>query len=185
MASSGDKEVAFERAPALPAYAYTGNDPIEGAVANATAGDPNAMLFKTEPGYVTIPCPIILKTEMTDDTHAVVYGSFWILNYVKRGDKLVNISGGEYPGIMTLEKTGDGWTVTGREDAGIGEDYTADIERFAAGDKELEEKYFAASDLLAGPQQEIRTRFIREYAEANGLGVNAYQDYGWDPVPLK
>ena len=185
MESSGNEEVTFERAPGLPPYAYTGDDPVEGAVANALAGDERAGFYKTEQGYATIPCPIIHRTEMTDDTHARVYGSFWILNYVKRGPVLFNISGGEYAGIMTLESTDGQWTVTAFEVAGDGDDYTADIERFAAGDKELEAAYFAAADLGAEANREIRTRFIREYVSANSLPVTAYQDYGWDPVSLE
>jgi len=174
-----------EEAPVLPGYEYTGEDPIEGAVANSLANDGIAEKFRTEPGYVTIPCPVIFKTEMTDDIHAKVYGCFWILNYVRHGDVLENISGGEFPGIMTLEKDDNEWRVTAMETAGDGENYAADIRRFAGGDKELEQKYFAAADLGADPQKEIRTRYIREYVEGNGLDITAYQDYGWNPVPLK
>ena len=176
-------EVYFERTE-LPAYRYTGEDPIEGAIAEMLAGSEHAGLYKTEPGYVTIPCPVILKTEMTDETHAKVYGDFWTLNYVKRGTVLKNISGGEEPAVILLEKTEDGWRVVSMETAGDGEDYVKDIERFADGDKELEAKYFAAADLQAEPQKEIRTRLIREYAEANSLAVTAYQDYGWEEVPI-
>ena len=185
MEASENEELVFERAPGLPAYSYSGDDPIEGAVANALAADERAGQYLTEPGYVTIPCPIIHKTEITDDTHAKVYGTFWILNYVKRGTVLVNISGGEYPAIITLEKVDDEWRVTGMEEAGDGDDYEADIRRFADGDEELEAKYFAANDLGAEENQAIRTRFIRAYAETANVQVNAYQDYGWDPVPLK
>ena len=122
---------------------------------------------------------------MADSTHAKVYGSFWILNYVKQGEILENISGGEYPGVMDLEKDGDTWTVTAFTTAGEDDDYAADIEQFADGDSELAEKYFAAADLKAEANEEIRTRFIRDYVEANSLAVTAYRDYGWDPVPLK
>ena len=169
----------------LPVYSYTGDDPIEGAIANALARDERAEMYKTEPGYVTIPCAIIFRTELTDDTHAKVYGDFWILNYVKRGNVLENISGGEYPGIIMLEKDGDQWKITETEVAGDGEDYTADIERFADGDRELADSFFAAADLDAEANQAIRTRFIKAYVEANGLDVTAYQDFGWDPVSLK
>jgi len=185
MENTEGETVTFETAPALPPYAYTGADPIEGAIANALAADERASLYLTEPGYVTIPCPIILKTDMADETHARVYGDFWILNYVKRGERLINISGGEYPAVIQMEKKDGEWRVTAMEEAGDGDDYTADIERFAEGDQELEEKYFAAADLGAAEQQDIRTRFIREYAEANNIGVTAYQDYGWDPIPLQ
>ena len=177
--------VTFERAPALPPYHYTGDDPLEGAVAEKLAADERAAQFKTEPGYVTIPCVNIFRTEMTDETHAKVYGTFWILNYVKRGLLLINISGGEFPGIMTLEKDGEQWKVTETEDAGDGDDYAEDIRRFANGDEKLEDMYFAASDLLSEEQAKIRTRFIRDYVKDANLGITAYQDFGWDPVALE
>ncbi len=176
--------VAFERAPALPPYVSAGGDPIEAAVANALAKDVRAAEYKTEPGYVTIPCPIIHKTERTDETHATVYGSFWILNYVKRGTCLHCISGGEYPAVLTLENTDGQWRVTAAEEAGDGEDYAADIRRFANGDKKLEEQYFDGADLGSEANGALRTEIIRAYVEANGLNIDAYQDYGWDPVPL-
>ena len=183
MEETGDAIVFFETAPGLPAYAYTGTDPVEGAVADMLANSEEAQNYKTEQGYVTIPCPVIHKIETVDDTHAKVYGSFWILNYVKRGECLNCISGGEYAGIITLEKEGEGWKAAGMETVGDGEDYAEDIRKFAGGDKELEDKYFAAADLKLS--EEIRTRFIRDYAEANSLPVTCYQDYGWDPVMLK
>ena len=185
MKTMNGETLAFVPAPALPAYTYTGEDPIEGAVADALAKDTRAQDYLTEMGYVTIPCPIIHKTEMTDETHATVYGSFWILNYAKHGTVLECISGGEYPGIMTLEQADGVWRVTGFEEAGDGEDYTADILRFANGDAELAEQYFAAADLGAEANQAIRTRFIQAYVDANSLPVTAYRDYGWDPVELK
>jgi len=181
---SDGESVTFEPAPGLPAYAYSGSDPIEAAVANALAEDSRAALFLTEPGYVTIPCPIIHKIETIDDTHAKVYGSFWILNYVKRGNLLVNISGGEYPGIISLEKVNGEWQMTAMEEAGNGDDYAADIIRFADGDKELEERFFSGADLESEANKAIRTLFVKAYVEANGLDITAYQDYGWEPVPL-
>ncbi len=177
-------EIVFDRAPDLPPYAYTGSDEIEGAVANALAQDERAAMYLTENGSVTIPCPIIHRTEQSDDTHAKVYGSFWIMNYVKRGACLLVISGGEHAGVMTLEKVDGAWKVTGLEEAGDGDDYAADIQRFANGNKELEDMYFGGADLSAEENQAIRTRYIRDYVEANNLGITAYQDYGWEPVEL-
>ncbi len=169
----------------LPAYTYTGGDPIEGAIANALATGDRASQFLTEPGCVTIPCPIIHQTEMTDDTRAKVYGTFWILNYVQKGEILENISSGEIPAVILLEKVDGEWQVISMEEADIGEDYYLDIQRFAHGDKALEDKYYAAGDLDAPENREIRTRLIRDYVEANHLAVTAYRDYSWDPVELR
>ena len=180
-----DETVPFERAPALPAYMYTGDDPVERAVANYLAADERAKSYLTERGYVTIPCAIIHEVEMTDASNAKVYGSFWILNYVKRGQTLYNISGGEYPAVILLEKVNDQWQVVSMEEAGDGTDYDKDIARFANGNKELENKYYAAANLGAPENQAIRTRFIKAYVDAYGLNITEYQDYGWEPIPLQ
>ena len=94
------ESVIFEREPGLHAYAYSGDDLIEGAIANFLAADERAKGYLTEPGYVTISSPMIYKIEMIDAAHAKAYGSFWILNYIQRGDILFR----EYPVILTLEK---------------------------------------------------------------------------------
>ena len=175
--------IVTESTAALPAYSYTGDDPIVGVIINALLTDGHADMYMKKTGSVTIPCPIILKTEMIDEAHAKVYGNFWLLTYVKNGDVLENISGGENAAIITLEKVEGKWQVTAMEEAGDGEEYVADIKRFASGDSELETKYFAAEDLKAN--QETRTQFIKAYVEANDLDITAYQDYGWEPITLK
>ena len=177
--------VSADAEAGLPAYTYTGGDPIEGAVANALASGGRAEQFLMEPGCVTIPCPIIHQTEMIDDAHAKVYGTCWILNYVQKGGILESISGGEIPAVILLERADEEWVVMSMEEADIGDDYYLDIHRFAHGDEALEDKYLAASDLDAPENREIRTRLIRDYVDANHLAVTAYRDYGWDPVELR
>ena len=184
-AAINDGETMNDPEAVLPAYRYTGEDSIEGAIANALAGREYMELYLTKPGCVCIPCPIILKTEMSDDTHARVYGVFWTLNYVQVNHILLNISGGEHTGIILLEKGGETWQVTELQEAGEEGDFDAEIARFAGGDRKLAEQYRKARDLSEDPQLSIRKRFIREYAEANSLDVNAFMDPYWNPVPLE
>ena len=77
--------------------------------------------YLLEDGAVTIPAPVILKTVFQDDTHTLVYGNFWVMNYTAKDHVLACISGGEYPGIMTLEKKGEGWEAVALEIAGDGD----------------------------------------------------------------
>ena len=165
----------------LPAYRYTGADPLEGAVAMYTAslGEP----YLHEDGDVTIPAPIIVRY-IRDAESATVYGDFWVLNYVQKDNVLFCISGGENPGVLTLKNQDGKWTVTDAEFAGDGEDYSADIKRFCAGDEEMEKVFFEGADLDSEAAKSIRTAYIRDYVKANGLAIDAYQDFGWDPVPL-
>ncbi len=177
--------VASAESVSLPSYVYPGSDPIEAAVANHLAQNELFSGFLTEEGSVAIPAPAIHKVEMEDDAHAKVYGSFWIFNYVLRDRVLETISGGEFPGIMLLEKSGDAWTVTETVIAGDGDQYAADIRSFCNGDEELEALYFSAADALNDPLKSVRTRYIAEYVTANNLPVDAYQDPFWEPIALR
>ena len=68
----------------LPPYTYTGNDPVEAAVAAYTTQVGQDIYWVTE-GSVSIPAPVIIKTEETDDSHLLVYGNFWVFNYELNG----------------------------------------------------------------------------------------------------
>ena len=43
---------------------------------------------------------------------------------------------------------------------------------------------FAAAQADDEAMEKIRAEFIKDYVEANGLNITAYQDYGWDPVMI-
>ena len=48
----------------------------------------------------------------------------------------------------------------------------------------LESEYFSANWANSEKVQGVRTQFIADYVQANGLNVTAYQDQGWDPIEL-
>ena len=175
--------IALATETALPAYTYPGNDATEAAVTAFMLEQwDRPDRFLTEEGDVGIPSPVIIRVEAQDEAHELVYGNFWFFRYKQTGDVLEMISGGEAPGIMTLEKTEDGWKVTAFDEAGDGEDYGQDIIRFSHGDTALEAQYFGSREEVL---EEARIRFISAYVKANGLNITAYKDYGWDPVPLR
>ena len=161
----------------LPPYSYTGEDSVEAAVVEYTAqiGRENYLM---KDGAVTIPAPLIFKTEPTEEGGFRVYGNFWVFNYILDGDVLKCISGGENPGVITLTKDGDGWAVASMETAGDGEDYDKDIRSFCQGDEDLELAYYESDCDF------VRLRLVQEYVEANHVNAVAFQDYGWDPVSL-
>lgn len=162
---------------ALPAYAYPGDDPVEAAIANYTA-EAFAQRYPAAEGSVIIPAPLIFQTAPQDDGSLLVYGNFWTFSYVAESDILKCVAGGECPGIITLVRNADNWAVATLEEAGDGTEYAKDIARLCHGDKALERQYYDA------PYADTRLRFIEAYVTANGLDAKAYQDYGWDPVPL-
>ena len=171
--SGFEEEIVFERTAPLPPYRYTGDDPVEGVVAEFITLRGQTEYYM-EPSGVTIPCPVILKREQVDDTHVKVYGNIWVFNYTRVRDVLSCIAGGEAPMVLYLEETDGTWKVTETEEAGDGTDYESDIIRMAGGDKELEDAMYTANDEL---MPEVRLRFIREYVEANGLNISAFEDY--------
>ena len=167
----------------LPAYSYSGDDPIIGAVANYIA-ETTPEYYDSSKITVAIPAPVILKTVMPDETRADVFGAFWHMRYERQSTLLISVSGGEAAGIMHLVLTDDVWSVASVEIAGDGTDYAKDIKRFCDGDKELERAYFSSADIRQDHVKSIRTQFIRDYVEANGLEITAYQDPYWDPIKL-
>ena len=172
----------FAAAETLPAYAYTGSDPVEAAVAAFTADLGNG--YRMEENTVSVPAPVILKTEETGDGQMAVYGNFWVFNYVPVGDTLECISGGEAPGVLTLARDGEKWVPSSFEGVGDGADYEKDIRAICAGDKALEENYFAAGDASGDLCREARLKYLREYVVANGLSVTAFRDTGWEPEAI-
>ena len=167
----------------LPDYTYTGDDPVTGAVAEYTA-TVLAEPYMWKEDTVAIPLPMIVQYYWPDPDTVKVTGNFWTLIYEQRDDVLVCTAGGEAPGILTLRKDGETWKVTDAEIAGDGDDYEKDIKRFCGGDRELEQEMFEATDLDNDSAKWLRAEYIRDYAEANGLEIKAYQDEYWDPVPL-
>ena len=167
----------------LPAYVYTGEDPMIGAVA-AYLVESGYDDYEPERISVLIPAPVILKTVLEDDGHAVVYGNFWRMRYTKENNVLVCVMGGEAAGVMRLEYTDPVWKVVSFEQAGDGAEYARDIRRFCKGDRLLEAHYFLAQDARRSPVKDVRKQLIRAYVEANQLDIVAYQDPYWEPVPL-
>ena len=86
---------------------------------------------------------------------------------------------------MKLEKKDGVWTVVSMETAGEGEDYAKDIAAFCNGDKELEEQYAqttGASEDSFLPQYQRAA--VVTYVQDNNLDIEAYQDFGQDPVSV-
>ncbi len=179
----GETEIVFERAPALPEYAYTGSDPVEAALVNHMAEENWGANYLTYPGCAAIPAPIVIGTEAVDETHMKVWANLWTNTYQKMGSVLKSVAGGECPCVAILEKDGEGWKVTELTEAGDGDDYWADITAFTGGDETLLDG-FRASGIDEEPGLSVRIRFIRDYVQANGLAITSFQDYGWPEVPL-
>ena len=78
-------------------------------------------------------------------------------------------------------------TLTGMPRGGAGHDQVADGADFDSSAKELFGEHY--DDFMAvysdsDARDENRKITVSDYVNLNGLDVNYYQDYGWDPVEL-
>ena len=171
---------------ALPPFTnpFTEEESLERAVTNYMMETDFG--FTAEEGGVLIPTPIILKTEVNaDETEATVYGNFWIFTYTLDGKIMKTGACGENPGVMKLKKNDGKWNVTSLELAEEGESFQSSIKKIAHGDAELEADYYHSSG--AGEDSflpQFQRAAVLNYVKMNNLDVEAYQDYGADPVSI-
>ena len=162
----------------LPAYEYKGDDPVMKAICEDMADGE-----EVEEGEVLIPEPNIYgKAEEGDEL--LVFGDFFRDSYVKRGNTLVCVSGGSYPGCYHLQKSGSGdgsYVVTGTDMAEDGEGYTESINKITEGHPAIRARFMAS----AGFDEAVRKECIKAYADASGAEIEYYKDYGWDPIKLR
>ncbi len=179
-AAAGDFAGAnTENKAALPPYEYPGPEAFYTVLYKYLIDEYGGNYDKSD---VTIPCPIIVAEDYSNNDDILVWGNFWIYNYDLKGDILENTSGGSYPGLIHIKSIegGPGYEVTGMELVADGSDYTPTAKKIFG------EHYddFIKSNADAEGNEATRAQIIANYAAANGLNITAYQDYGWDPVTL-
>ncbi len=133
-----------------------------------------------EEANVCIPSFVEIAIDDSNSDDILVYGDYWIYNYNLDGDTLATASGGDYPGLMHLKKTDNGYEVTAFDvvaDGEAGEESAKEI----FGD--LYDKYVEVMGDEETREKE-RTDIISVYVLNNELPITQYQDYGWDPVAL-
>ena len=162
----------------LPGYVYEGDAKIA-AICDYLTKDIASHYSEAE---VSIPYMQIIDTDESNPEDTLVWGDFWVMNYNLEGDVLATDSGGNYPGLMHLKESSDGsYVVTEFEQVGDGSDFIPSAKKIFG------DRYDAFSRVQSDNEtfEEIRKEYIRDYVNANGLNITAYQDYGWDPVTLE
>lgn len=180
----GDEVLIFDRVGGtetaeLPDYEYPGPEAFYTVLYKY-------LIDTYSPDYpeaqVCIPCPVIVAEDESDKDDIRVYGDFWIFNYDLNGDVLENTSGGAYPGCIHLKSvdTAEGYEVTSMEVVEDGSGYTESAKKIFG--KHYDD--FAKINSDDKSREETRAQIIANYVAANDLKITAFQDYGWDPVPL-
>ena len=133
------------------------------------------------PGEHCIPYCLIAGTEEDNPEDIRIWGDFWVENYNQAGDTLKFVSGGSHPGCMHVKKTDKGFEVFQFDSVGDGSDFTPTA-KVIFGD--LYDTFMALSS-NDDAKKTARAESILDYAEANGLGISCYQDFGWPAVRIK
>ena len=89
-------------------------------------------------------------------------------------------SGGSYAGCFHLKKDGDTYTVTSFDAVKDGSDSGPSEKAIFGIDDELMAGY-QESDY---DQTDCRVDYALMYSEANGIEIEAIQDFGWDPIQV-
>lgn len=158
-------------------YGYAGEDPIEAEVYRYMV---EVVAKEYDATDVSIPTVQIVHEDLTQEDEVVVYGDFWIDNYNIEGDTLKAVSGGNYPGVMHLSKSGDDYEVTSFDVVADGGDFESSAKELFGDSYEDFMKVYGDSDA----RQELRKITVSDYVNMNGLEVTKFQDEGWDPVDL-
>ena len=162
----------------LPEYRYNGDDPAVGAICEYLAGE------YAEENFITgkcaaIPAPTIFRQEQVSG-ELLVFGNFWCETYRKNGNTLISVSGGEMPACFHLVRTDGTYRISDIDAAEDGEGYGESIRKMTEGFPGLYEEFMSGGGL----NEKIRKEAINDYVLSNGLGIDYYKDYGWDPVAL-
>lgn len=164
-------------AQGVPAFEYTGENAYVAAICDYMKEN---TVKNYEPADVSIPAVDVIREDDSDENNIKVWCRIWLDNYALKGTTLMSRSGGNYAGRFDLKKDGDAYTVTAFDAVKDGSDSAPS-----------EKAIFGIDDeLMAGYQEsdadvtDCRVDFAHMYAEANGITIEAIQDFGWDPIQV-
>ena len=132
-------------------------------------------------GDYCIPYCLIAGTEEENPDDIRIWGDFRVENYNQAGDTLKSVSGGSHPGCMHVKKTDDGFEVFRFDAVGDGSDFNP-MAKAIFGDRY---DAFMALSSDDDARKTARAKSILDYADANGLDISCYQDFGWPAVRIK
>ena len=129
---------------------------------------------------VCIPQAMIVATDDKDDQDIKVWGDFWIFNYNLAGDTLKTASGGSFPGLIHLKKSGNEYEITSFERVADGAD------NLPSAKKIFGDKFDAFQKMNSNEKgrEENRAQGIATYVKEHNIKATMYQDYGWPVVKL-
>lgn len=131
-------------------------------------------------GQHCVPTMMIVATDESDSTKALVWCDCWIDWYRVAGDTLKTVSGGNHSGCMTLQLKDGKPVVTAFEQTLDGNRYLPSAKRIFGKHYDVYEGMHSKQDVRDAARKEQ----LREYVLRHKLNIRYYQDYGWDAVEL-
>ena len=129
---------------------------------------------------VMIPFVDILRVDDSDPEDIKIWGNYKIFNYAIRGTTMFTMNGGNFPGLIHMKKDGDSLVGVSMDEVESGSNNAESIEKIFGVDEELLEAFRKSTEDEA--EEELVLNTFRWYQEDSGLDIEAYEDYGWDPV---
>jgi len=154
-------------------------DPVQAAVKQYLTDSIGSQYSQ---GDVCIPVVAIIDTQQAKDSDNLqVLGDFWVYNYKIAGDTLKTVSGGDHPGMMTLEKGADGsYKVVGFDAVADGSDNLPSARRIFGNHYDA----FHAVNSDQAKRDSLRLSTTADYVRSHQMAVKQLQDYGWPAVAL-
>lgn len=159
----------------LPKFYYNqvladnGFQPLEAAAYDYLAFD---HVKGSDADHVLIPYVNIVDVDETDPSDVLLYGDYYVWEFEKQQDTLVMVSGGHCPGVIHLERTGEGETAIYSPKGTMDEGFTDDDTKAIFG--EYYDHYLTLSSDDAARDSGLALN-IADYVTVNNLDITGYQ----------
>ena len=167
-----DTETIYE----YPVYSHETDDPFYAPACQYIMENCGSQF---DPEEIMIPVVDILRVDDSNPEDILVWGNYWVYNYALRGTTLMNRSGGNFPGVIHMQKDGDTYTAFAMDLVEDGSDYDSSVKKLFGVDDELMEAFANSTE-----DHDLYMDTLRWYRDDTGLDIEASQDFGWDPELL-
>ena len=161
-----------------PAYSHETDDPYYGAVCRIAMEEFGSNF---EPEDIMLPVPNILREDDSDPEDIKIWGYYEIFNYALRGTTLMTQSYGAYPGLIHLKEENGSYALASLDMVKDGNLYDESAKEIFGVDDEL----LSAFQNIGEEKDKNLLDTINWYKEDTGIDIEAYEDFGWDPVSVE
>ena len=177
----------------LPAYQYTGDDPMEKALVDLFENDrkryegqlatgrkiSGELSGEAESEHTDLTVPLIdIVGVKKGKKYTIAYGTFGYEWFSLSGTTLYASGSSGGVGAAYLKETADGYEVKKilrPRDGGL---FAKDLRTFCKGDETM------VSKILDYDTSRVAVCVLKKYVKQNGLEIRYYKEFGWDPQKI-